>query len=244
MNIRVYIYIIFISALALSSCRAILFELLIKDKSAIKKIRILEKGDKEIIYVPMVHKGSESYYKEINEFLKQKRLEGYSVYYEGVKYDHHSLSLEEKYFLDLKLRRLLGFHLTALDNSQNQSLPDYVNNSRYTYQSNENLGIDTLVDINADLTRQELVFLYESEFGVIHLDTCDYNTPLLEKYNCSNGDAYYKVVYTYRDNALIEKLLENKHDRIVLVFGKSHWIKSIYPELVNKSGFELVYGKI
>jgi len=244
MNTKSIVYIIILSAITLTSCRTILIELLIKDKSAIKKIRILEKDDKEIIYVPIVHIGTERYYREIKEFLEHKRADGYTIYYEGVTYGESNISLEEKYILDLKLRRLLGFHLTALNNTQNHSLPDFVNNSRNTYQSKENIGIDTLADINIDLTRQELVYLYESEYDKIHLDTCDFNTPLLEKYSCSKGDAYYKVVYSYRDKALIGKLLKSKHNRIVLVFGKSHWIKSIYPKLVNKNGFELVYGKI
>lgn len=231
-----------IAIVLLNSCRIFIVETIVKDKSAIKKKKVLVKDGKEIIYIPLVHLGSEKYYKEISDFLTKKRNEGYIVFYEGVK-QSVGLDLEEDNLVDLKLRRLIGFHLTNLDEKENKSLPKYVNHSRSVHQTKEKLGLDTFKDINADLTRMELVNLYEGEYGEVLLDSCDFNTPLYEKYNCSKAQAYYKVVYTYREDALIEKILATEYNNIVVLFGKSHWIK-IYPDLVHKHGFELVYGRI
>lgn len=246
MRFRLILYVkftLFIIVFSCLSCRAILIEVLVKDKSAIKKMKILEKGEKQIIYLPLVHIGSQEYYQEIKDFLMEKRKAGYTVYYEGVKHSS-GLQKSEKVILDLKLRRLLGIHLSAFDIKENKSLPGYVNKKNYVYQSIKVLGIDSINDFNADLSRQELVELYEEENGIILLDSCDFRTPLFEKYECSDGDAYYKVIFTYREDALIKKLLNSKHDKIVLLFGKSHWIKSIYPDLVHKNGFILKHGKI
>lgn len=232
----------------LSSCQCTLVRLLFVKKSAVKHKRVLVKGDQEFIFIPMVHLGKQQYYDEVKEYITKKRSEGYKIYYEGVGISRDSISDEKKDTLERKQRKILGFHLTVYNDKDNQSLPRCV--KKYVGQTLTNTGIIPEIDTNADLSTEELIERFETKYGKILLNECDFTTPLKAPYECNKEMSrreFSNINFTYthllRDSHLAELLKTTKDKKVVIVFGKKHWIMGGYPTLRDE-GFELIEGKI
>lgn len=225
---------------SLSSCGKLFFATYNKT-DPFKNKAVWAKEDKEIIHIPMIHIAKQEFYDKVKTFVAQKRKEGFIVYYEGV-----TAGTENKKELDtllLKFRKILGFNLKgAYNNAENKSTPKFF--KKYTAQRLSNTGVDTLVDVRTDMTIKQLVEKLETQIKAkILLDSCDYSTPLNDKYKCKNyrKKYYFSVVRSYRDAHLKEKLLKAPHSKIILLYGENHkWF--LYPDLY-KAGFKLKEGK-
>lgn len=229
-------------AFILTSCTCTMYRVFNNQKSIFKYKKVLVKDNREIIYLANAHLGSEKYFEEIKDYINQKRKEGYVIYYEGItREDIENENLQDT--LNLKFRKLLGYSLKgSYADEDNKSLPKCF--KKYVGQTMTNTGINNATDINVDLSLNKLLDLYEAKYGKINLDECDFNTPLNEKYKCGHLNAEYTISHKFRDEYLIEKLLNSKDDKIVLLYGRAHWLQAIYPTLVHKNGYKLVEGKI
>ena len=201
-------------------------------KDSLKKKTVWVKGDKEIVFIPMIHVAKAGYYEQVKDFLSQKRNEGYIVYYEGLK--NGGETPQQRDTLTLKERKILGFYLSkTYTDKENESLPNYLKNT----------GIDTLRDVRADLTSKEIIAKIERIVGKIELEPCDFETPLNAPYKCTNYKKRLRYPYVrgYRDEYLKRLLLNSSDKKIVVLYGQAHtW--SIYPAL-EREGFCLVQGK-
>ena len=209
-------------------------------KDPLKKKTVWVKGDKEIVFIPMIHVAKAGYYEKVKDFLSQKRNEGYVVYYENLK--NGGKTSEERDTLTLKMRKIIGYHLCgAYTNKENKSTPRYL--KKYVGQNMTNTGIDTLRDLRADITVRELIAKIESERGEkIELESCDFETPLNAPYKCSNyKQYYYRFTRKYRDDYLSNLLLNTSDKKIVVIYGGDHkW--GVYPSLMD-GNFHLKEGK-
>ena len=209
-------------------------------KDSLKKKTVWVKGDKEIVFIPMIHVAKAGYYEQVKDFLSQKRNEGYIVYYEGLK--NGGETPQQRDTLTLKERKILGFYLSkTYTDKENESLPNYL--KKYVGQNSENTGIDTLRDVRADLTSKEIIAKIERIVGKIELEPCDFETPLNAPYKCTNYKKRLRYPYVrgYRDEYLKRLLLNSSDKKIVVLYGQAHtW--SIYPAL-EREGFCLVQGK-
>lgn len=225
--------------LSIISCTRVAVALTNK-KDPLKKKTVWVKGDKEIIFIPMIHVAKAGYYEKVKDFLSQKRNEGYVVYYENLK--NGGKTSEERDTLTLKMRKIIGYHLCgAYTNKENKSTPRYL--KKYVGQNMTNTGIDTLRDLRADMTVRELIAKIESERGEkIELESCDFETPLNAPYKCSNyKQYYYRFTRKYRDDYLSNLLLNTSDKKIVVIYGGDHkW--GVYPSLID-GNFHLKEGK-
>ena len=221
------------------SCTRVVVALYNK-KDSLKKKTVWVKGDKEIVFIPMIHVAKTGYYEQVKDFLSQKRNEGYIVYYEGL--ENGGETPQQRDTLTLKERKILGFYLSkTYTDKENESLPNYL--KKYVGQNGENTGIDTLRDVRADLTSKEIIAKIERIVGKIELEPCDFETPLNAPYKCTNYKKRlrYPYVRSYRDEHLKRLLLNSSDKKIVVLYGQAHtW--SIYPAL-EREGFCLVQGK-
>ena len=235
--------VLFLSAafvlLSAVSCTRIAVALTNK-KDPFKEKTVWVKGDKEIVFIPMIHVAKAGYYEKVKDFLSQKRNEGYVVYYENLK--NGGKTSEERDTLTLKMRKIIGYHLCgAYTNKENKSTPRYL--KKYVGQNMTNTGIDTLRDLRADMTVRELIAKIESERGEkIELESCDFETPLNAPYKCSNyKQYYYRFTRKYRDDYLSNLLLNTSDKKIVVIYGGDHkW--GVYPSLID-GNFHLKEGK-
>mgnify|MGYP007084072475 CR=1 FL=1 len=225
--------------LSIISCTRVAVALTNK-KDPLKKKTVWVKGDKEIVFIPMIHVAKAGYYEKVKDFLSQKRNEGYVVYYENLK--NGGKTSEERDTLTLKMRKIIGYHLCgAYTNKENKSTPRYL--KKYVGQNMTNTGIDTLRDLRADITVRELIAKIESERGEkIELESCDFETPLNAPYKCSNyKQYYYRFTRKYRDDYLSNLLLNTSDKKIVVIYGGDHkW--GVYPSLMD-GNFHLKEGK-
>ena len=237
--------VLFLSAafvlLSAVSCTRIAVALTNK-KDPFKEKTVWVKGDKEIVFIPMIHVAKAGYYEKVKDFLSQKRNEGYVVYYEGLVTG--AATPEERDTLALKMRKIIGYHLCGgYTNKENKSTPQYL--KKYVGQNMTNTGIDTLRDVRADMTVKELIAKIEAKREKkLELEPCDFETPLNAPYKCTNYKKryYYSFTRTYRDKYLSNLLLNTSNKKIVVVYGGAHILWAMYPILDNK-GFRLVGGK-
>lgn len=231
---------ILLLSLLITSCGRTMF-LFYEKKDPHKKRTTWAKDDREIIHIPMIHLVKQEYYDKVKNFVEEKRKQGYSIYYEGIS--NGTTNKEELDTLKLKLRKIFGFHLSSYSDKTNESLPRFF--KKYVGQTKQNTGIDSLTDINADMSMKQLIEKLETERikGKLILDDCDFNTPLKAKYKCENYRKYYNYAISraFRDDYLSDLLINSPHKKIVLLYGMNHrW--SLYPAL-HKAGFRLKEGK-
>lgn len=238
---------IILLAFSISSCQCLLLKTFAITKSALKHKRVLVKGDREVIYIPMAHLGKQAYYDEVKAFVTEKRNQGYKIYYETVLTDTVALRKGQLDTLRLKRRKLLGFHLSNYSDKNNKSMPKCY--KKYVGQTLDNTGVSQRTDTNADLRFEEIIARYEAKYGEIPLDECDYNTPLNAPYQCDpipnvrRSNSRYRFSHEFRDEHLEKLLIHSEDKKILLLYGESHWLQEIWPTLRNE-GFELVEGKI
>ena len=235
--------VLFLSAafvlLSAVSCTRIAVALTNK-KDPFKEKTVWVKGDKEIVFIPMIHVAKAGYYEKVKDFLSQKRNEGYVGYYEGVEIG--ASTPEEKDTLTLKMRKIIGSHLCGgYTNKENKSTPQYL--KKYVGQNMTNTGIDTLRDVRADMTVKELIAKIEAKREKkLELEPCDFETPLNAPYKCNNYKEYsYWFARRYRDDYLSNLLLNTSDKKIVVIYGGDHkW--RVYPSLMD-GDFHLTEGK-
>lgn len=238
---------IILLAFSISSCQCLLLKTFGVTKSALKHKRVMVKGDREIIYIPMAHLGKQTYYDEVKAFVTEKRKQGYKIYYEAVLTDTVALRKGQLDTLRLKRRKLLGFHLSNYSDENNKSMPKCY--KKYIGQTLDNTGVSQRTDTNADLRFEEIIARYEATYGEIPLDECDYSTPLNAPYQCNpilgkrRSNSRYGFTQEFRNEHLEKLLIHSKDKKILLLYGESHWLQAIWPALRDE-GFQLIEGKI
>lgn len=211
----------------------------------------------------MIHVEKPSFYEEVKNYLDSLRTDGYVIFWEGiitpspvdslllasVRQDRlrEALTLTidslTQDTIDRKFRKIFGMHLTSYRDTGNQSVPQrYKRKRELIDQTAQNTGIDFNKDIWADLSKAELIEIYEREIKKIELTEYDFQTGLFEKYSSKRkelkGHSRFALLHTFRE-AHVEKMIrESSHKKIVLLFGKGHW-RLLYGGLVgNPGGYE------
>ncbi len=180
-------------------------------------------GAKEIVFVPMIHIGRPDFFKKVRKSIDSLRKSNYIIYYESIAPSKGLDSIHRDIFFR-KFRKIVGF------------FPDYIseNNKQFKrfqiegfIQQGNEIGIDSINDIKADIPLDKLVLKYESEKGKVILTECDLKTLFKEKYTCSKTDEDSKnlLLYKFRDEHLFNVVQSSPYPKIVIVYGRDH----IYP---------------
>jgi len=227
--------------LVLSSCSPIISKIVVGKSNIYKDLKVL-KNDKgqEVVFLPMVHIGKESYYKDCRTIIDSLRIDGFKVFYENIAYKNDLDSITKLNY-DKKVRSILG-HSPKLD-AENKSLPKFYNKRNYIVQDYALMGI-TQDDTNLDLDKKAIIDSIESKYGELGLNDCDLNTALDAEYHCKSDNESYLFAFTneYRDPYIASEVLKLDHEKVVLIYGKQHWY-FIYPKLY-KNGYNLIKGKV
>lgn len=228
----------------LTGCSAILLSSWHHDNVK-ERITVMQhpQKQKEIIFIPMVHVGYTSTYQQINKALDSLRNQGYLICYEGVKLSNSdSLRLDT---LQRKFRKIVGMHLSQYSDKSNKNLPKVARRihrkSNYTAQTNALIGIDTLRDVNLDLSLSELIAVYEKKHQQITLTQYDWSVPLGEKYRCQHYGELHDLLHTFRNQYIMDYIQTSTAPKVVLVYGSKHFFW-LYPKLLN-AGFQHIRGR-
>lgn len=228
------------------SCRSIMYRLIAKGTNAPDKAALMlnQKTGQHVIVVPLMHTGTEDYYKKVKDYLITLRNGGYVVYYEGIGTVDPQLltdSLRPKYdTIQRKFRKVTGMHLTDYDETNNQSLPFKTKGKQVT-ETPELKGI-TNRDLHADLFITELVKRYEVDKGEIVLTDYDFQTDLLAKYKLPRTEqgkySSFHMLQTLRNEYVGELLQKYQHPKVVIAYGAGHYWFLI--AILQNMGFEKI----
>jgi hypothetical protein len=200
---------------------------------------------KSVGFIPMVHAGQKLFYNNVHDSIVKYKQNGYTIFYEGVGVNNQlNRSVTESEFtqyygipelitrnLDtlnklvylLKLRRMVGIipdaTLYAKAIQQIKIIKGAVPQPSWT-----NLGIkDT--DLNADVSFNELVDLYEATYGKIKITQIDFAVPLNETIPSSlrlNKNKVRSIVIQYRNSQLAQRIQIADLKKILIVYGADH----------------------
>ena len=230
------------------------------DKSLSQAQRYVDTvNDREIIFVPMCHLGTEQGYAATKAYLDTLKANGYVVFFELVHLMHIDPQSEvtgaqlsemtdafdptpdELQRIDTLLRKfraILGFSIaTGYNDPSNKSMPAKYTKSGYVTQTCEMLGLTTERDILTDYSLDVLVDLYEQEYGVIELTEYDFATGLNEKYRNPHRLNSWSFTMEYRDDLLRQRLLESPYPKIAVAFGRAH-TRSVARDMRYLHGYE------
>ncbi len=187
----------------------------------------------------MHHVGTELFYSDVKSKIDSLHKKNYIIYFELLKYPKRKDSL-----LLYKFRKAFNLPLSSKAGSSYLKHIDSVlkikTRKKLIEQPNkESLGI-TSQDINADIYFDDLISAYESKFGKITLEPCDFETRFFEastcKYNVENSKKN-TILIDYRNEYVIKEISKNKHPKIAIVYGTNHY-EGIKKQLI-KQGFSL-----
>ena len=178
--------------------------------------------DKEIILVPIVHYGKETFYNNLKDSITIWKSKDYTICYEQVKANRSSMELDSASYdiMLMKWRKIRGGFTNWNKRAEtlDEKFKDCIPQPKY-----KELGVDSL-DVNVDVALIELVRELEMSFGEIRLDSCDYSTHLDSTYACGERFKvnFTPVIIDYRNEQVVEKLKNLDSAKLVLLFGAAH----------------------
>lgn len=179
-------------------------------------------GDKQLIFMPMIHLNKPEFYDEVKHYVDSLRNDGYVFVYESVKLSKGLDSIQEDVYRR-KFRRVVGFNLTSYTDKNNENMKRYRVKGAIS-QTMANTGLDKEKDILGDIGMDSLVRIYEKEKGEIILDDYDLKTPLNKKYKgdkLPKSDKNYLII-TVRNKVLTDKIASLPDKKIVVLYGALH----------------------
>ncbi len=222
--------------ITLTSCSSILLNFEFEKYGILNtknKLSILKSEKQELIFIGMNHIGRKEFYDDVAYKIDSLQKLGYTVFYEGVT-DGKEIDSTTTAISNMKLRKLIGFYPSQhIDTTTNiiegkikyKGAYKLVNQPKY----NE-LKIDSLTAINADVGTTELITEFEKNYTEIKLDSCDFKTKLKDRnYKCKKvKKRLYKkfmkeYVNDYRNDHLANTILKSGNNKIVVVYGKGHF---------------------
>lgn len=214
--------------LGLNSCitNFVLKRMGVWDTSATEKH--LQNGDKELVFLGMHHVGKQEFYDDVKRKLDSLHKLGFVVFYEKVTPSAGIDSLN-KDSLFRKFRKVVGvLQVNGYLNKEDGTLMG----KKYSFVKElvnqpigKAIGLDSLVDKRVDAYMDELIEKYELKYNTIVLSECDLKTPLKQKYTCGkikNKEGHDFLVMNYRNNLIVNAIVESPNKKIVLMYGKKH----------------------
>lgn len=205
------------------------------------KLTKLAKDEREVVFIPMHHLGTPLFYNDVKNKIDSLKQQGYFFYTEEVKGDKKD---------SINIRKAIK--LTGVPYSRNnagyKAYFDSIYKGRVKFKkelmnqpSSVQFGLDEKNSMNVDVSLKEMIGYYESKYGEIKLEPCDFEKSFYEKPNCRkkpiSKEIEQEVYVNFRNKVIIENYLNDPHQKVVLIYGGNH-LKGIKGELI-KHGFKL-----
>ena len=185
------------------------------------KLSKVTNEEKEVIFFPMHHLGTKLFYDDVKGNKKDSITVRKSIKLTGIPYAKNNAGY--KHFFDSIYNGKVKFKKEIFD----QPTP-------------AKFGLDESNSKNVDVTLKEMINYYESKYGEIKLEPCDFEKSFYEKPNCKSKPVEKKVkddVYlNFRNKNIINTLLNDNHKKVAIIYGAEHF-RGIREELL-KRGFK------
>ena len=204
------------------------------------KLSKLTNGNKEMIFIPMHHLGTTIFYNDVKSKIDSLKSKGYFFYTEEVKGEKKDT---------ITIRK--SIKLTGIPYSRNnagyKSFFDSIYKGKVKFKkelinqpSPSGFGLNTSNSKTVDVTLKEMIDYYESKYGEIKLEPCDFKKSIYEKPDCDEKPIAKNIredVYlNFRNQTILRTFLSDSHQKIVIIYGSDHF-KGIRQEL-SKEGFK------
>ncbi len=202
---------------------------------------------KEIVYFPMVHLSTKEFYADVQHKIDSLKEKGYFFLYETVKNKKKDPTVIKKMrkigFSNLKYSKILD---SLILKKYNITLKKPI----IDQPMSEELGLTEENSINADITAQDFIILYEKKNGEIKLTPCEQRAKTAKEmvkkckgnYSFRNGiskETKNDITLNSRNKILIEHILKTPHRKLAILYGKNHW-KEVEKILKEKHQFKEV----
>lgn len=239
----------------LTSCKSFLANYYLKSVGIYdEKIKLekLTNNNQEIVLFGMHHIGKEKFYNDVKTKVDSLVKKNYFFYIEGVNSQFTgktNLTVEDSLVLiDLayKLRKINNAPLISKKLSTDylsyfrengiKIKEDLVKQPKYL-----ELGILENNSKNTDLSLEKILENYETKYGKVVLEPCDYETKFHEKSTCSNKTNkrnYDEMMMQDRNNNIISHILNDKKSKIAIIYGKAHFVG--IKDSLQKIGYKII----
>jgi len=205
------------------------------------ELEIIKNKKQKIIFLLMHHVGKKEFYDDVAHKIDSLQKLDYTVFYESAIDDKEADSLIT-ITNGMKLRKLMGFFPEKyLDTTTNiiAGKIKYKGNHKLVNQPKYNkLNVDSLTSIKADVSLSELITEFEKKYTEIKLDNCDFRFSLKDKnYKCKRANKSLRkkfekeYIQDYRNKYLAKKIIDSKKNKVLVIYGDSHYI-GLYREFL------------
>lgn len=222
----------------LFNCKSTLINMALESKGVFNDTVELKKmvnQDKEVVFIPMAHLGTESYYNDVKHKTDSLIKKDYFFYFEKVKNSKNDTLLRKfRKLTTLPYFNGKGYRYWT-DSILNVKLrKELINQPEYSF-----FGLNSNNSKNVDVSLREMVKFYEKNFRKVKLEPCDFETELNEKSACKNlkkdKDFHNEVVLKFRNENIVRYFKSDSMQKIVIVYGKQHY--SGIKELLINEGY-------
>lgn len=231
-----------LSILLLTSCKSYLINDFFEREGIYVETSKIEKliGENEIVIVPMHHIGTENFYKDVKAKIDSLKNLNYKIFYETILTDNiksNDTNIQNTIDTTMILKFRKAFGLLGLSEKGSSDYVEFFKEKGIKIKKNliaqpnlTELGLKNIQSENVDATTDELIRVFEKKYGEIILEEYDYKTMLLEKYDrnkCKHKidkKMFNEFVLHYRNSIVLNKINENKNNRIAIIYGKAHFV--------------------
>ena len=215
-----------LSVLTVSCTRTILSTIGIFDNHC--TIKTISAPGKQILYLPMHHIGTPAYYRHVIKLVDSLHRAGFIVCYEmlGIspKTDWATRDVLVRKYRKLTGSLQIGGYITKdglLMGKQYPFLRKLINQPRGAI-----LGLDSTTDVHLDVTLEQLMQAWETKYGKVLLDLCDWQTGYAQPYPCVKKYKQRVIncfLTTYRDQFIASGIRSMPETKIALLYGANHF---------------------
>ena len=182
---------------------------------------------KDVYFLGIMHLGKKEYYDNVKIKITNFQNEGYTFYVEGASSFENGKKTIDTISLK-KMRKITGLDFSIkYSQMTNDIFKKMVEKIQLQDQPNyEDLGAINIIKV--DYNFKQLISFFETENTIVKLDSCDLATPLGIEFKCSQlnketRDKFDKeILLEKRNKQLADSILNSKHKKIVVVYGKKH----------------------
>ena len=184
------------------------------------------RSEKELVFFPIQHIGTSDFYNDVKLKIDSLQNIGYYFYFEKIK-----PNVDSDDVLYRKFRKITGLskckegYLENLDSVFGKKIKfkkELINQPEYEF-----LGLNSINSKNVDCDFAYLINYYESKYGQIILEDCDFETSIYDKTICPDDKKLNKeqsndVLVESRNKIILEELDNEKRNKIAIIYGKGH----------------------
>jgi hypothetical protein len=203
------------------------------------KLTKLVKDANEVTFIPMHHAGTEKFYADVKKKVDSLEQEDYFIYWEKIKSeDKDSIIMDT---LSRKFRKITGVFqfkndfagvLDSITKNKFHKLKKTLINQPSYWE----LGVDSLHSRNVDATVSQMIAYHEKKYGVVVLETCDFETKLSQINSCERKHDKVisnDIIVNFRNQIILTEIDKEIKNKIAIIYGENHF-KGIKEGLIER----------